>query len=125
MKEFNQGVHHIALTTPDMEKSVRFYCDLLGFETVERFYDENEESEIVFLSLGNVLLELLAPSTLKEFGCSSSFHIAFAVSDVRLIYETLKAQGVHFSLPPTDSHGFRYAYFSGPMGEILEIMQRV
>ena len=125
MKKFSQGVHHIALMTPDMEKSVHFYCDQLGFETVERFYDENEESEIVFLSLGNVLLELLAPSQLKECGFSSNFHIAFTVSNVQHTYVTLKAQGVHFPLSPTESHGYRYAYFSGPMGETLEIIQEV
>ena len=28
------GVHHPALSVPDIEAAVRFYCDVLGFEIV-------------------------------------------------------------------------------------------
>ena len=97
----------------------------LDFGLVERFYDEHEKSEIVFLSFGNVHLELLAPDQLKEVKFSPNFHIAFTASNVDQVYKSLQSQGVQFSLPPTESQGCRYAYFSGPEGELLEIIQQV
>ena len=32
-----QGIHHTGLSTPDLERTVRFYVDLLGFEELTRF----------------------------------------------------------------------------------------
>lgn len=119
-----QGVHHVALVTKSMEESLRFYRDLLGFQVVERFFDEGERAEIAFLSLGNVLLELLAFENPEPWTSPSGFHLALLVDDVPSVFAFLKAQGVPVLLPPTESHGFHYAYFSGPMGEIVEIVAR-
>lgn len=118
-----QGVHHIALVTQDLEKSVSFYRDLLGFREVERFFDEGEGAEVVFLSLGNTLLELLAPRK-GEVPPPSSFHLAFAVEGVEEVFAELVACGVPVVLDLCESHGFHYAYFQGPMGEIVEIVER-
>jgi catechol 2,3-dioxygenase-like lactoylglutathione lyase family enzyme len=125
MKEHYQGVHHLAITTHDMEASLRFYRDLLGFELVERFFDEGEKAEIVFLSLGNILLELLAPENPEGFKPPSGFHIAFGVRDVAVVFQTLKEKGIPVLLPLTESGGYCYAYFQGPMEEVVEIVERV
>ena len=29
-----RGIHHMAISTPDIERAKTFYCDLLGFELV-------------------------------------------------------------------------------------------
>jgi catechol 2,3-dioxygenase-like lactoylglutathione lyase family enzyme len=118
------GVHHVALVTKNMEESLRFYRDLLGCTLLERFFDEGERADIAFLSLGNTLLELLAPENPEGLVNPSGFHLALWVDDVTSVFEFLKTQGVPVLLPPTESHGFHYAYFSGPMGEVVEIVKR-
>lgn len=123
MREKLRGVHHVALVTQDLERSVSFYRDLLGFTEVERFFDEGEEAEVVFLSLGNTLLELLAPRK-GEVSPPSSFHLAFAVEEVEEVFAELVARGVPVVLDLCESQGFHYAYFQGPMGEIIEIVER-
>lgn len=123
--ELSRGVHHVALVTKDMEESLRFYRDLFGFVLVERFFDEGEGAEIAFLSLGNTLLELLAPQNPEGWVHPSGFHLAFEVDDVASVFALLKERGVPVLLPPTESHGFHYAYFSGPMGEVIEIVKRL
>ena len=30
------GIHHIAIGVPDMDAGLAFYCDVIGFEEVER-----------------------------------------------------------------------------------------
>lgn len=125
MKERFQGIHHVALVTRDMEESLRFYRDLLGCSLVERFFDEGEQAEVVFLSLGNTLLELLAPKDSRGWKVPSGFHLAFRVHNVGEVFETLRRKGIPVLLPLTQSHGFHYAYFAGPMGEVVEIVERV
>ncbi len=121
-----QGLHHVAIKTNDLCKTLDFYCGILGLEVEERFYDSGEESEIVFLSLGNTRLEVIAPHRPeeKEISFSPSFHLALATSNVEKTYEELTEKGINFTLPLTESGGFKYAYFSGPMGETLEIVER-
>lgn len=125
MKEYYRGVHHLALVTPDMEKSLRFYRDTLGFEIVERFFDEGENADIVFLSLGNTMLELLAPQDPAHVQPPSGFHLALGVRNAGEVFALLKAKGIPVLLPLTESGGYRYAYFSGPMGEVVEIVERM
>ncbi|MDI3542916.1 MAG: glyoxylase family protein [Candidatus Atribacteria bacterium] len=122
-----QGLHHAAIKTNDLDKTLDFYCGILGLKVEERFYDAGEESDIVFLSLGNTQLEVIAPHRPeeKDITFSPCFHLALATSNVEETYEELRNRGIKFTLPPTQSGGFRYAYFSGPMGETLEIVERI
>ncbi len=122
-----QGLHHVAIKTNDLDKTLDFYCGILGLEVEERFYDAGEQSDIVFLSLGNTQLEVIAPHRPeeKELNFSTYFHLALATSNVEETCEKLKEKGINFTLPLTESGGFKYAYFSGPMGETLEIVERI
>ncbi|MEE8581227.1 MAG: VOC family protein, partial [Myxococcota bacterium] len=66
-----RGIHHTAISTADLERSLRFYRDLLGFELVLDFswpkgtanmnatHDLDEtEGRVVLLKAGNAMLEL-------------------------------------------------------------------
>lgn len=125
MKEHYQNVHHLAIVTQNMDKSLHFYRDILGFEMVEQFFDEGENADIVFLSMGNTLLELLAFRNPAHFQPPSGFHLALGVRQVDAVFALLERQGIPVVLPLTESGGYRYAYFSGPMGEVIEIVERI
>ena len=66
-----QGLHHVAIKTNDLDKTLDFYCGILGLEVEERFYDAGEQSDIVFLSLGNTQLEVIAPHRPEEKNSTS------------------------------------------------------
>ena len=52
-------IHHFAVEVSDAEKSAAFYCDLLGFTRGDRHDFPDRGRVIIFVSLGDVALELL------------------------------------------------------------------
>ncbi|MGQ9631864.1 MAG: VOC family protein [bacterium] len=125
-----KAVDHTAITVADMDEAVNFYHNVLGMPIVEEFYDEYEEARIVYLKSGDNQIELLAfedPEGAASRGATTNLglsHLAFMVDDVRGAYEELVAKGVEFTLEPRDYPGGTYAYFRGPGGAILELIQR-
>ena len=123
-----KGISHIAICVRDMEKSLRFYRDLLGmkviYDRMERIgrgagggpalYDrpEQEKRRAVHLHYGEgaaagsiVLSQAPAPASgnaikLDQIGIS---HFAWLVDDVRAVADKLKSAGVKFLVPPVES----------------------
>ena len=47
-----EGIHHLAVRTPDLVASERFYVEVLGLQVVERFFFEDGAPRSVWVSLG-------------------------------------------------------------------------
>lgn len=139
------GLAHSSFTISDLEQSLKFYKDLLGFELeflVERSGPITEaivgvpgaKIKIAMLKLNNFRLELiqyLSPVGEKldlkanNIGCA---HIAFYVKDLDDVYNTLLAKGINFRSKPAQikdgpSAGWKIVYMVDPDGIILELMQ--
>jgi catechol 2,3-dioxygenase-like lactoylglutathione lyase family enzyme len=140
------GIAHVSFTVSDLERSLRFYRDLLGFEVkieVERSGPDVEgitgirgtKLKIGFLSLDGFILELIqyvSPVGEKldlrtnNVGCA---HVAFYVSDIEKTYDFLSAEGVRFRSKPNQAKagpyaGGRVVYLLDPDGITLELIQR-
>ena len=66
------GIHHTALSTPDLDRLLRFYCDLFGFEIEFDFpWDETNEAfretHAVRESAGRVVMLAIGASRLEIF----------------------------------------------------------
>lgn len=136
------GINHIAISTGDMQKCLRFYCDLMGMEMVSQgpfegtLYDnimglEKATGSAAMLRLGNAQLELFefANPSPKESDparpvCDHGItHLCFDVMDIYQEYERLKAAEVPFHCPPQDA-GFAIAtYGRDPDGNVFELLQ--
>jgi catechol 2,3-dioxygenase-like lactoylglutathione lyase family enzyme len=116
-----QGVHHIAVSVPDLAKARRFYIDLLGAveEVAPLSWRDNPFIDSVIglpgsiadqfiCRLGNVQIEVfeyLAPRSdpqdpdrgVNNFGYT---HFALQVEDIQACYERLSAEGIRFHAPP-------------------------
>jgi catechol 2,3-dioxygenase-like lactoylglutathione lyase family enzyme len=134
------------MTTPDLERAVGFYRDLLGFEEVERASWERGSAVIdeimgltdsaatfAFLRGGNTYLELFeftspaAEAPLRsdrpvtEYGLT---HICLDVDDAQGEYERLAAAGMEFNSPPRDfGDGAIVVYGRDPDGNVVELQQ--
>jgi catechol 2,3-dioxygenase-like lactoylglutathione lyase family enzyme len=123
---------HVAITVQDMDRSVGFYRDLLGFEVLGQLFLDEGTVKLVFLRSGGGCIELFeyrdqdaatavgVPDTVGGFK-----HLALQTDDVDGVAARLKAAGVAFTLEPLDAvGGVRLAFFRDPDGNLLEIVSR-
>ena len=137
-------LEHAGLSVSDLDRSIAFYCDVIGFELVrivEPFDDDRlgklteipgAKARIAHLWLGKNMLELFefteprgrALSDGDTMANQGFQHIGFRTADTRGDYERLKAQGVEFTTEPIEfREGVWIVYFKGPDGEMLELRQ--
>jgi glyoxylase I family protein len=133
---------HISFTVGDLERSVAFYqrfglelfksyrCE--GPDTDEGTATENAAMDIVWLRLSSgegPMLELIRylhyPATRSALNSRvGAAHLCFAVEDVVVVYERLRAEGIEsLSAPHEDEFGVRWVYFRDPDGNVVEILQ--
>ena len=138
------NLEHAALSVADIEQSLRFYRDLLGFKVIRTFEPRSDaklgiiaglpgaQAHIVHLKFGNALFELfeyVAPQgrPIPRKRCQADhglIHLGFKSDDALADYARLKARGVAFLSEPVEFRpGVWVVYFRGPDGEICELRQ--
>jgi catechol 2,3-dioxygenase-like lactoylglutathione lyase family enzyme len=140
-----KGIHHTAISTGDLERSVAFYRDLLGFkeaissewevgtETLDKITGlQNSSARMMMLKAGNAFVEIFqfktpSPKSAEAMRpvCDHGItHLCLAVTDVDAEYERLKAAGMIFHCPPqTTATGNRVTYGRDPDGNAIELLQ--
>jgi len=140
-----RGIHHIAISTRDLERAVDFYCRLLGFEKVfEGGWSVGYESadmitglkdssaRMAMLSGGNAIIELFhytspTPTTgePRRAVCDHGItHICLEVVGIDAEYERLKEMGMEFHCPPQDfGKGIKATYGRDPDGNVIELQE--
>ncbi len=140
-----QGIHHTAISTGDLERSLRFYKDLLGFEEVFASGWEvgaevadnitglkDSSARLVMLKAGNAFIELFQyktptpkPAEAMRPVCDHGItHLCLNVTDIDAEYERLKAAGMIFHCPPQGAgSGVRATYGRDPDGNVVELLE--
>ena len=120
-----RGVHHVALISGDVERTTRFYQELLGFPLTTMF--ENRDlpgSTHFFFDIGNgntiAFFDLpgVDPGAYAEvLGGLHHLAISMEVEHWRAAKDRLDAEGI-----PYDHVDGTSIYFRGPDGERLELI---
>ena len=120
-----RGVHHVALVSSDVERTIRFYQGVLGFPLTELF--ENRDfpgSTHFFFDIGHD--NALAFFDFPGLGVGSYqevlgglHHLAISVQPEK--WERLKARLDELGIDYAHIHGTSL-YFRGPDGERLELI---
>jgi len=139
-----RGFHHAAISTPDLDRLVRFYRELFGCTVVREFgwpagipeADAltglvNSAARAVMLKLGDSYLEIFEFSSPKPRpgdpdrpACDHGItHICLEVRDSQAEYARLKAAGMRFHAPPQAQDGGFVTYGRDPDGNILELLE--
>src|SRR6185437_14895896 len=148
MKQPVRAQSHVGITVHDLDRSVRFYHDLIGLEIVTEPSPWFEGPELgrgvgvpgaalrqVCLRLGDTMLELLEyrepPSDTERplaSHCLGASHVAFQVDDIQAAKAELEDHGVPFfsDINVVDEGvlaGWRWVYFADPDGYPLELVE--
>ncbi|MBI4297152.1 MAG: VOC family protein [Chloroflexi bacterium] len=122
-------IDHVEIVTLDMEKTVGFYTRVLSFSVKQKLPMRSGSpwKEIVFLTLGDTMLELLSPAGPVQ-GQSGQGQLgyrmmAIEVEDMDKALEYLKGQGVEISRPPLSPGRPSRAEIKDPNGFTIEIRQ--
>lgn len=140
------AVHHVALSVADMERSLRFYCDLLGFRELWRreMTPGNEMRDRIFglkdcagritmLQLGDMRLELFEFASppqdrpgdpRRPVNLRGITHICLDASGIHEEHARLSAAGVSFHCPPQQiDRGKWITYGRDPDGNVIELRE--
>jgi catechol 2,3-dioxygenase-like lactoylglutathione lyase family enzyme len=137
------GVHHPALSVPDMQRALDFYCGVVGFEvTMEAeipsgiapmnsaFGVADAGCKVRMLRKGNTCIELFefakgdnAGDPRRPVNRHGITHFALATDDYQKDYDHLAANGVAFHTPPMGEPPARWAYGRDPFGNVIELLE--
>ncbi len=83
-------IHHICIETNCYQKSLRFYCEIMGFRVVKEIKDFHEREYNTWLKNKDILIELQTPKKNTEEkpcieqSCANGVdHICFLVDDIQ------------------------------------------
>ena len=138
-----KDVRHVGIVVSDMEKSLKFYRDLLGLKIKSlvneqgEFLDnmlahENVKNKVAKLvtEQGNALVELIDSSSYgnkkdRDFFTIGASHFALTVDDLEKTYDYLVKNGVKFTAPPQQTpDGFaKVTFCEDPDGTLIELVE--
>jgi lactoylglutathione lyase len=124
------GLGHIGVFVEDIDRSIKFYTEVLGFELYEKAEvpEDGGVTICAFIRNGSCVVELVQKPGAQPRTDGPVDHIAMAVDDVDAVMAHLKKHGIVFETDgpvhlPMIFDGVRFACFRGPDGEHLEICQ--
>ncbi|MFN3230667.1 MAG: VOC family protein [Alphaproteobacteria bacterium] len=138
------GIHHTAISVPDMDAAFAFYCDVLGFEKLSDggWEPGNPVTDAIvglrdsaargaMLKGPNAYIELFEykqPAGAKKDPNHSVAdhgytHFCLQVTDINAEYERLMEGGMTFHCPPQDMGATWATYGRDPFGNVIEIYE--
>ena len=138
-----KDVRHIGIVVTDMEKSLKFYRDLLGLKIKSlvdeegQFLDnilahENVKNKVakLYAKNGNALVELIDSKSYgnkkdRDFFTIGASHFAFTVDNLEKTYDYLVKNGVKFTATPQQTpDGFaKVTFCEDPDGTPIELVE--
>jgi len=112
-----RGFNHLTLRVKDLERSLPFYCDLLGMELVHRGRKD------VYLSWGGAWICLLERQEEREPGGLGMDHVAFSIDrdGFEEAVSKLREHQVPLVREPVERGGGWSVQFKDPDGIVLEL----
>ena len=120
---------HTMIRVKDLDRSVRFYTQVLGLREDRRTVLEKANATLVFLvdATGHHPIELTFNHDGRDYDLGNQFgHFAFGVADLDAAREELRGHGMEFSRGPyqVTEGGSRIAVIRDPDGIEIELIER-
>jgi methylmalonyl-CoA/ethylmalonyl-CoA epimerase len=126
-------IHHIAIAAPDLNEALSFWRDNFGLELGKIEDIPVQKSEVAFMNLGDVEIELVRP-TVEDSGTAKFLkdrgpglhHICVEVDNIEEMLSELKGKGVRLiNETPVELEGRKMAFIhpKSATGVLLELYQ--
>ena len=128
---------HAGISVGDLEASIAWYRDMLGFELMRTvdIPDAEDAGRVALVKHGDFILELFwlpkaaplpegrrHPAT--DLLIQGIKHVAYAVNDIAALMDELKAKGVDVVWDITVHDGSPCAFVSDNSGNLVEFVER-
>jgi methylmalonyl-CoA/ethylmalonyl-CoA epimerase len=133
---FATEIDHVAIAVHDLEQSIAFFTNVLGFELRERRKTEGKQTAMIsaVLKAGPltfVLLQGTSPDSqvskfVEHYGAGVQ-HIAVGVKDLPRAAEELRSAGLEFDTSVIESAGLRqiFTHRDSGSGLMIEFIERL
>jgi glyoxylase I family protein len=120
---------HIAITVNNLDESIPFYRDVLGFQVGKQFERKEWKGKACFLHKSNFAIELWEfeggkENDLGDIKMKGLRHLAFEVEDMDDAVKELRAKGVDVREPQEGKTVKKFTFFEDPDGVVLELVER-
>jgi len=118
---------HTMVRVSDVDRSLDFYCNKLGFREVRRMENPQGRYTLIYLAAPDnededAQLELTYNWDPEPYGEGRNFgHLAYEVDDIYATCDRLMKHGVIINRPPRDGH---MAFIRSPDNISIELLQR-
>lgn len=123
---------HTMVRVKDLERSLHFYCELLGLKEMRRIDNDKGRFTLVFLAAPDdapralmeqaPMVELTYNWDAEDYAGGRNFgHLAYHVDDIYAACAKLMEGGVTINRPPRDGH---MAFVRSPDGISIELLQK-
>lgn len=124
-----QKIEHTAIIANEMDKSIEFYTEKLGFKLRLRGSGPKRENAFLYLEgQPDMEIELIRDlEPIEKYHKSGLVnHLAFTVTDIDEAIQYYRDQGIEFTTvePNPTLDGGRMILFHGPNGELLQFIER-
>lgn len=117
-------VHHTAIATADLDRSVAFYGDVLGLTAGPTPATANR---VQWMYAGEVpVVHIFEPKQARDparAGLYGIAHVALNIEDFDTAKAALERHGIDFSASIFEDRGSRQLFFDGPDGERIELIE--
>lgn len=122
------GIHHISMYVKDLDTSVKFYCEVMGFKEALTWMKDNDRA--IILDSGDGSFFELFESVGGNNQTGAIRHVALRTLNCGSVIEKVRAAGYEITMEPRDvilssnpPTPIRIAFFKGPDGESVELFQ--
>lgn len=126
--------HHLGISVPELEASITWYRDMLGFSIEKHLTIEAIPARVAFMKHGDFFIELFemegaAPLPEdrrypnRDIRAHGIKHLAFAVQDVHEFINAMKKRGVDIAMDVKMMENKAMAFIRDNAGNLIEIVE--
>lgn len=121
------GIGHIAIRTSDLDRSLKFYTEILGLKKAFELRRDDGKVWLVYLQVSrDVFIELFPDGKDRHEITNTTIgfaHVCLQVDDMRETLAQLAAKGIEVGEPQMGKDGNWQYWLEDPDGNPIELMQ--